>query len=56
MDFFRKAFLFLVGATAIAIDETNKSIQEAARSVEEQQKRLIQRPMRPMTSEPKAEA
>ena len=39
----KKAFLFMVGALSIALDEINKSIQEATQSIEEQRKKLNER-------------
>lgn len=43
MNMFRKAFLFVVGMVAIAYEETNKSIKEATKSIEERRDKLTKR-------------
>jgi len=43
MDLFRKAFLLVVGLLSIAIEETNKSVIEASKSLDEQREKLAQR-------------
>ena len=47
MDLFRKAFLFVVGAVVIAYEETKKSVEEAAKSLDEQREKLNGRINRP---------
>jgi uncharacterized protein YoxC len=39
----KKAFLFMVGALSITLDEINKSIKEAAQSIEGGRKKLNKR-------------
>lgn len=40
MDMFRKAFLFIVGAVAIAYEEAGKAIDEAAKEIEKQRQQI----------------
>ena len=39
----KKAFLFMVGAVSITLDEINKSIKEASQSIDGQRKKLNER-------------
>ena len=40
MKYFRKAFLFVVGLVAVAYDEANQSLEEAAKSLDDRREKL----------------
>jgi len=41
MEFLRKPFLILVGLVSIGVEEAEKSIQEAVKSVDEQRRKIL---------------